>query len=303
MGKVQIGRDVIGGQARFTGFIISNGAIDKLIIGGSLVGGSFERTGEILANGNIGALKLGGSLLGGSIAGTDGDLDSAGYIHANRIESFFVVGSIIAGMDTSTAGELLNNASIRVTNDIGKITVKGSIAGNQNDDGVARVVISARGQATLAPGATTDLAIGSLQVRGRVEFTNILAGFDQDDVPSAGSNGNASIGAVKVGGNWVASNLTAGVQDGGSPGFGTLGDTVIDNPTGAATDAIVARIASITIKGVVVGTAAVSVVQFGFAAQQIGSFKSFGFIAPLTSATDPAISLSPTTGDVTLREV
>ena len=58
----------------------------------------------------------------------------------------------------------------------------------------------------------------------------------------------------------------------------------------------------ITIKGLVVGTAAADT-QFGFTAQQISSFKSLGFTAPLTSGTDPAISLSSTTGDVTLREI
>jgi hypothetical protein len=247
-------------------------------------------------------LKLGGSLIGGSIFDVQGTLDTTGFIHANRIASVLIGGSIVAGQDTSTGGELLNNASIRVTNDLGKITVKGSILGNTKADGTTLVTISARGQATLTPGATSDLAIGSLQVGGRVEFTNILAGFDQDDVLTAGSNGNASIGSVKVGGNWIASNLSAGVQDGGTAGFGTLNDSVINNPPGAPTDAIIARIASITIKGLVVGTAAADT-QFGFTAQQIGSFKSLGFTAPLTSGMDPAISMSLTTGDVTLREI
>jgi hypothetical protein len=303
MNNVRIDGDVIGGQGSFTGFIISGGGIDSLTIGGSLRGGSAARTGEISASGDIGTLKLGGSLLGGSIDETQTTLDTSGFIHASRIENLLIGGSIVAGIDTSTGGELLNNASIRATNDIAKMKVKGSIVGNQNDNGTALVVISARGQATLAPGATTDLAIGTLQVGGRVEFTNILAGFDQDDVVTAGSNGNASIGSVKVGGNWIASNMTAGVQDGGTAGFGTAGDTVINNPPGAETDAIVARIASITIKGLVIGTDTASATQFGFTAQQIGSFKSLGFIASLTSATDTAIPLSPTTGDVALREV
>jgi hypothetical protein len=179
--------------------------------------------------------------------------------------------------------------------------VKGSIVGNEKDNGTTLVTISARGQAT--PGATIDLAIDSLQVGGRVEFTNILAGFDQDDTVLAGSNGNASIGSVKVGGNWIASNITAGVQDGGASGFGTADDAVINIPAGAPTDAIVARIASISIKGLVVGTAAADGIQFGFTAQQIGSFKALGFKASLTSETDDAINLSPITGDVTIREV
>jgi hypothetical protein len=302
MGKVQIGGDVIGGQDLFTGFIVSTGAVDRLTIGGSLTGGSAGHTGKVTASGDIGTLKIGGSLFGGSIFETQPTLDASGFIHANRIGDLFIGDSIVAGLDASTVGELLNNASVRVTNDIGKMTVKGSIVGNVTEDGTALVTISARGQATLAPGANTDLAIGSLNVGGRVEFANILAGFDQDDPVTAGSNGNASIGAVKVGGNWIASNITAGVQDGATPGFGTEGDTVINIPVGAATDIIVARIASISIKGLVIGTAAADT-QFGFTSQQIGLFKSLGFRASLTSATNPAISLSPITGDVTIREI
>jgi hypothetical protein len=74
-------------------------------------------------------------------------------------------------------------------------------------------------------------------------------------------------------------------------------------PSGAATDAIVAKIASITIGGTVTGTAS-SGDHFGFVAQQIGAFTAGGFTAPLTSATDAPIDFSFGTGhDVTLREI
>jgi hypothetical protein len=130
----------------------------------------------------------------------------------------------------------------------------------------------------------------------------VLAGFDPDDTPSAGSNGNASIGAVYVGGNWIASSLSAGVQDGGQSGLGTTGDTVINSPPGAATDGLVARIASIFIRGVVVGNRIPGLSHFGFCAQRIGSFHSRGFTAALTAGTD-VIELFPTESDVTIREV
>jgi hypothetical protein len=71
---------------------------------------------------------------------------------------------------------------------------------------------------------------------------------------------------------------------------------------------LVARIASIAIKGVVVGTAAPGNDHFGFVAHVIESFKSLGFTAPLTDNALPGaihdvIELSPITGDVTIREV
>ena len=43
--------------------------------------------------------------------------------------------------------------------------------------------------------------------------------------------------------------------------------------------------------------------HFGFVAQQIGSFKAAGFTAQLTSGTDPAIELAPTTADMTPRSL
>jgi hypothetical protein len=74
-------------------------------------------------------------------------------------------------------------------------------------------------------------------------------------------------------------------------------------PPGADTDAIIARIASIAIKGLVAGTDTMSTTHFGFTAQQIGAFKSLGFNATLTIGTDSPINISPITGDVTIREV
>lgn len=301
MGKLLINGDVIGGSMLFAGYISVGAQTHSLTIAGSLIGGSSNWSGNIQASGSIESLKIGGNIVGGNISGTQGDLDTTALIRANRIDSMLVGGSIIAGIDSSSAGQLLNNAGIRVTNDIEKLVIKGSIVGNQQPDGTTLVTISARGQAT--PGTTSDIAIGSLQVGGRVELANILAGFDQDDPVTSGSNGNASIGTVKVGGNWIASNLTAGIQDGGDPGFGTEDDVIINIPPGAATDAIIARIASIAIKGLVIGTPATDTTNFGFTAQQIGSFKSLGFTASLTSGTDAPISLSPTTADVTIREL
>ena len=66
-------------------------------------------------------------------------------------------------------------------------------------------------------------------------------------------------------------------------------------------------IASIAIKGVVVGTEAGGD-HFDFVSPVIGSFKSLRFTAPLTNNALPGaildvIQLSPITGDVTIREI
>src|SRR5260370_9836038 len=146
--------------------------------------------------------------------------------------------------------------------DIGAITVNHDLLGNTTNP----VVISARGQAV--PTATTDVAIQSLTVRGLVQYTNILAGYDVDGNPV---NGDAQIGDVIVDRDWIASNLVAGVMAGADGLFGTADDAII--PGGSP--GIIARINSITINGQVSGTPAAvnSTDHFGIVAEEIGSLR------------------------------
>ena len=136
----------------------------------------------------------------------------------------------------------------RAGDDIGSLIVTGSLIGNSNPDGDSPVIIAARGQHTVLPGATSDLAIGRIAIGGRVEFAIILAGYDTRLVPR---NADAQIGAVTVGGDWIASTIVAGVVDGGN-GFGNSLDAKIG--LGTDTLGIVSKIASITIGGLALGT-------------------------------------------------
>src|SRR5205823_11370511 len=105
----------------------------------------------------------------------------------------------------------------RAGNDIGSLTVGGSLIGNAGDGTPANlspVIISARGQVLQRFG--TDVAMGKITIGGNVEFGQILAGYDIGLIPK---NADAQIGAVIVGGDWIASSLAAGVVDGGN-GFG-----------------------------------------------------------------------------------
>ena len=287
MGPVKIGGDLRAGTSGISGIIEAPaGNIASVTIGGSVIGGAASSTGKIVANdGTIGAVKIGRDLVGGSVTGAD-TANGTGYIQGQRILSVTVGGSIIAGTDTSV-GTLTQSGSIRAEEDLGFISVKGGLIGNVTTD----VVISARGKAV--PTATTDLAIASITVGGRVENAKILAGFDID---LNEINGDAQIGTIKVGGDWIASSVSAGVGDGGD-GFGNANDTLIPG-----SGAIVARIAAIQIGGIVIGTG-VAGDRFGFVSQQIGSFKSLGFSAPLTGAPLDVIQLPLVTADVTIREV
>jgi hypothetical protein len=203
---------------------------------------------------------------------------------------------------------LTRNASIRAGDDLGALSVRGSLIGNAGDGTAAnlsRVIISARGQATLAANATLDLAIKSVSIGGRVERAQILAGYSVN----LGTDGPGSIGMVTVGGDWIASDLVAGADEDDDPGAPNLFGDFDDIPITAPGTTLIARIAAIKLKGVVVGTAqSAAFDHFGFVAHVIGSFKSHGFTAPLTNNALPGaihdvIELSPLTGDASIREV
>jgi hypothetical protein len=307
IGAVKIVGDLDGSAGSGVGFIDTNfGPIASVTVGGSLIGASgndnqaINFTGAI-RGGDIGPIRIGGDILGGSIQ--DAALaQQSGSIFANgRIASIFVGGSIIAGSDSSTRS-FSDSASIRSQNDIGSIVVKGSLVGNFGNGmagNVAFVQITARGQKTLAPDATSDIAIKSLTIGGRAELTKVRAGFNVIDDDDEGSNGNASIGPVTIGGDAFALTISAGVRDAQHDGFGDGDDILIPTPTA---DGIVARIASVVIKGTI-SNVPNPFFQCGFEAQQIGSFKAGLFTAPLTAATDAPIVLTPLTANETIREV
>ncbi len=280
IGNIQIGHDLQGGSALDTGNIIGHSPIGNIVIGGSVVGGPNSSTGEIMTSGNIGMIKIGHDLVGGSVSGTASS-DGTGFIQssAGRIAGITIGGSIVSGIDGG-AGSLTSNASIRAGNDIGSLTVKGSIIGHPDTGtGASPVVISARGQEFPQPGI--DLAIGKIAIAGNIENAQILAGYD---ITLAPKNADAQIGAVKTGADWVASDLVAGATNSVFPNFGS-GDFRIGGAGTTDNSSIISKIASITIGGLVVGTPnSVSATDhFGFVAQQIGSFKATGFTVPLRS--------------------
>jgi hypothetical protein len=299
MGAVKVGHDVQGGSGFQSGFIDSTGKLAGVSIGGSLIGGSNRLSGEILSGGDMGAVKISHDLTGGSITGS-AVLESSGVItsSAGRIASVSIGGSIISGIDDSS-GALTNNATIRAANDIGSLTVKGSLIGHGNTGTDASpVIISARGQAV--QGATTDLAIGKINIGGRVEFANILAGYDTG---LTAVNGDAQIGAVKVGGDWAASNLVAGTKN--LPSSNTKFGDANDASIGAGSAGIIAKIASITIGGQLFGTpdSASTTDHFGFVAEQIGVVKIGGNAIALAPGAHNDNLATGQTNDVNVHEV
>jgi hypothetical protein len=305
MGAIKIGQDVQGGSGGSSGGLVTLiGAMTSVTIGGSLIGGSAQGTGEISSSDGMGPVKIAHDLIGGSVTGAANLEDTGIIINRNgQIASITIGGSIISGIDTSS-GLLRESGTIRSGGDLGSLTVKGSLIGNSIGDD-SPVIITAAGL-PIATGSV-NLAIGRITIGGRVEFARILAAYNEVGNPIGTQ---AQIGAVSIGGDWIASSLVAGVENYGANGtddggggddnlnFGDPNDHIINN----AADSI-AKIASITIKGIVIGSATAGD-HFGFVSHTIGSFKAGGVAVPLTAGpANNLIQLSLNTADVTLREI
>ena len=268
IGVLQIAGSVFGGSSTGAGYITAFGDVGSIVIGGSLIGGTDDDSGAIALNAKIGKLAIGGSFIGGSKDGA-GTLSRSGYITAQTLGTLTVGGSILAGSETG-GGVLVDSGNVRIGKTIGSITVGGDIRGRLGQN----VIISANGAEI--PGKLTDIAIGKITVKGRVERTDILAGYNTSGIPV---NADAQIGTVTVG-DFIASNLIAGVHN-NDGFFGDSNDfaiTINDDP------AIKSRIAAVIIRGQVIGTpSSTDASTFAIAAQQIGSVKLGTTIIPLQS--------------------
>ncbi len=291
IGSVKVGGDIAGGSSASSGQIGTNSSIASLTVGGSLLGGTGGNSGEISAVGAIGPVKIGGDIKGADADG--GSIAYSGRILGQRLASLTVGGSIISGGE-SGGFSVFQSGVIQVADDIGAIIVKGSIIGNSANP----VLITARGQAV--QGTTSDVAIKSLTVTGRVEFADILAGYDFNLLAV---NADAQTGAV-VAGDWIASNLIAGVQDDATAARNDFFGEGDDQKIAGGSATIASKIASITIKGTARGTVG-GTDHFGFVAQEIGSFKVGGAAFPLTPRTANDLNglLVGATGDLRVREV
>lgn len=288
-GNSRINGDLIGGGGTSSGAIFGTG-IDNLIIGGSIRGGTASESGSVDGS-RIKNLSIGGDLIGGNASGIQ-DLEGAGRISAYSIANLTVGGSIVAGTD-ATSGNFEDNGAIRVSYELTNLTVKGSLLGNATH----RVLITAA--RNLAPSLTSDLAIGTMKINGRVERTRIRAGLFFE---LGGENADAQIGSATVGGNWIASSITAGASSGADGQIGTADDAKLSGMFVKDIATIHSKINSITIVGQVLGTAGGSD-HFGFVAETLGSLKIGGANIPLLAGNSNDNKPLGITGDVRAREV
>jgi len=290
MGAVTIRGDLKGGSASSTGLLWCSGRLPSLVIGGSLVGTSRDFTGEVFCK-EAGSITIGRDVVGGS-ANAIFELINSGYVSANRIARLTIGGSLIAGTDTTSA-TFRNSGAVRTSRDLGTVLIKGDVIGNPTNP----AIISAGGQAT--PTGTTDIAIGTLRVRGRVEFGLILAGVTSDGTPT---NADAQIGSVVVAGDWIASSMAAGAMAGNGGYFGDgndfrmTGQFVKDDP------AVSSRIGALSIAGQVLGTLG-GTDHYGIVAETVGSITVGGTVIPVTTGNNNDEFYLGMTGDFAVDEV
>ena len=230
------------------------GALAQLTVSGS-VKGAINITGGTGAN--LGPVSIGGDL-DGSAGGTLAGLLRAG----GNIGPVLVKGSVIGGADFS---------GIIAGGKLGKVSIG---AEHKSANAAKPVFISALGDLA-ATTLAKAVAIAGLSVKTNVLNARILAGTTAS---LGAANADAGIGAVSVLGNWAASSIVAGVADSTSDGFGR-NDTLI--PGGNA--GILARIASIFIKGTATGSAGAGDF-FGITAQRVAKLKIGATLHPLTPA-------------------
>ncbi len=268
LGSVAIAGSLLGGTDGQSGSILAQGNIGAVKIGGDVRGGAGTTSGAIVAAGNLGAVQLRGSLIGGNGSGS-GTFATLG----GAIKSVAIGGSVIA-----TSNLAVTAASIVAGTQLGPVKITGDISGTVSNP----VIISGSGRA-VAPAAGSDLAIQSLTVGGSAEFLVLRAGFSA--AGGLGVNADASIGAVKIGGDFVSSVIVAGVDKGIDGLFGTLDDVKLIGGGVRDNTAIVSKIASVTVKGQILGSVGAGD-AFGIVAEQIGALKVGLVKVPLTTGID-----------------
>jgi len=339
LGPVTIGGDLIGGGVNLlgtdfpTGILASGGRLAGLTIGGSVIGAAFSGSGEIALSGDAGPIRVGGSLVAGggltlsgsiveskpdavvpsvsvggdlmasidvqrvgaiTVHGSVGDSTQEGSIEVHTVGVVRIGGSMTGALLGRRVGSLIVGGSLRgsitVYDTIGQLVVRGSAIG-------ARVSV----QGPVVADGKPSVAIGTVTVFGRVENTQILAGFDPLGMDA---NADAQIGTVTVHGDWIASDLAAGID----PGFQTnvFGDgddhkmsgfSVTDHPHSFS------RIGPVVIQWQLLGTPG-GVDSYGIEAEQIVSLTVAGVAVPLKAGRSNDTVAVPlgATGDVVARE-
>lgn len=306
-GPIRVGGDLVGGDGVYSGSIYDNGAgtVASVFIAGSLAPGpSLGASGGVdMSNDTVGAVTIGGNLRSYINLTRSASVVVHGFVGESKITDY-ITGNTLG--DVRIGGSLTGEiTAVR----IGSLTVGGSVQGRiWASDSIGRLVIrgslvnsSVGVYGPKVPDGTPCVGIGSLTVFGRVEQSQILAGFDPSKIFG---NGDVQIGAVTVRGDWIASDLAAGIYPGSkSLIFGDADDQKVtgggqtDHPNSHS------RIGPIVIQGQLLGTPGNATTN-GIEAEELVSLSVGGtaiHLKPGRSNDTIAIPLGEA-GDVVARE-
>ena len=264
--SITIGGDLAGGSGANSGRFDTAGTVSSLVLTGNLLGGTADGSGAIVSTRRIDKIDIGGSVIGGNLADTaTDDITGSAWIQAIRVASLNIGGAMIVGQDFNATHRLVNNATIRIDNYLGSLTVKGGIQGTEE----TTAFITAGGATNLSLNQTTDIAFNRITIGSSVRNAAILAGYDTTaDVTAAASRPDAQIGTVTINGDWIASDLVAGAA--WSENFGDGHDV---KAAGVDNADIFSKIAKISVTGQIIGTGGSTTDHFGFVAQEIVEMK------------------------------
>jgi hypothetical protein len=251
---------------------------------------------------NIGELDAAGISLG--VVKINGDL---GQINVGAGGSLLPAVKTLSVYSFGAAREVTQNpADLSNVSFIGGRIGALNVATNIHD---ARVVVSKIGNVKVGgdvndssffivgdAGATTNaaaLALKSFRVRGDFDHSSILGG--------AFLTGNADVqlGRISIGGDLISSSLVAGIATGADSLFATDDDAPF---SGGGSPAIVSRIASVVVKGQVIGSVEAGG-RFAIEAEQIGSVTVAGKKLALSKAAKDAFVPLGGTGDFFVHEL
>lgn len=246
---------------------------------------------NLSVSGKVGRFLVGGSMLY-STTSFGGTIDLAAIRGDMILSSFRSEGSIgqIVNLTTpgvggwTVAGDMIAS-ELAVNGDISRLGVGGSLR-------LANIRV--RGDVVGTTDALEAQTIGSFTVKGGVELSYIEVGRD---IAGDAVNGDVQVGRVLIGTDWIASSLSVGATPGDDQFYGTEDDALIP---AAGVSPIVARVASLVVKGHTNGGGYVPDGRFGFVAEEFGSARIGNAVLPLTSAKDH-FQLSPLS-DVVLQE-
>ncbi len=235
-------------------------------------------------------VKLGKVKIGGDLSKVVGDSMKSLTLNSFGLE----------GLTTQGDGQGSNNISF--IGSIGSFNVKTSIDGINfitGKIGTMKIggdfensVFTFSGTSNPAK-QSQSVVLKSLTVGGDLDHTRLLGGYGF----LGSNNADASIGKVTINGDWIESSLVAGVSSGNDQFLGTADDTLF-----AGGNAVVARIASVVIKGQALGSIDPGG-HFAITAEAIGSVKIGGTKLSLNAKAKDSLVALGSTGDFVLNEI